>query len=212
MSKHYISNKDESTRIFKNNILELLSKTSWYFPIIVYIPIISYLLYLGFANHLGFSNIIILFGTALITWTLIEYLLHRFLFHYEPKSEWGRKIHWTFHGVHHDYPMDSLRLVMPPGLSLIIASFFYIIFRFILGEVNSYPFMSGFLLGYLVYDITHYAMHHFAFRSKFYLNLKKHHMKHHFQNPHKGFGVSSIIWDGVFGTAYNKENQNNQNN
>ena len=107
-----------------------------------------------------------------------------------------------FHGVHHDYPNDSMRLVMPPSVSLPLAALFYLLFRLIMGPVNVAPFFAGFLLGYLFYDITHYALHHFAIKKKFWLDLKQHHMKHHYKSPDEGFGVSQSWWDTVFRTQF----------
>jgi sterol desaturase/sphingolipid hydroxylase (fatty acid hydroxylase superfamily) len=126
----------------------------------------------------------------------------------ELKGELGARIHFIFHGVHHDYPSDSRRLVMPPSVSIPLATLFYFLFRFLIGDISVHPFFAGFLTGYLFYDITHYAVHHFNMHSKFWLAIKNHHIKHHFQDPDKGYGVSSPIWDYVFRTNYlNKEEQ-----
>jgi sterol desaturase/sphingolipid hydroxylase (fatty acid hydroxylase superfamily) len=130
--------------------------------------------------------------------------LHRFVFHFEPKSEIGKRIHWTFHGVHHDYPNDSLRLVMPPSVSIPLAILFYFLFRWIFGTSLFAPFYSGFVAGYLTYDITHYAVHHFAIKSKFWMRIKQHHMKHHYVEPNLGYGVSSDFWDKIFRTGFSR--------
>jgi sterol desaturase/sphingolipid hydroxylase (fatty acid hydroxylase superfamily) len=137
-------------------------------------------------------------------WTVTEYLLHRYIFHFHAKSKFGKKIHFIFHGVHHDYPSDSKRLVMPPSVSIPLAVVFYFIFLFIFGQALMLPFFAGFILGYLVYDITHYAIHHFNMHSKFWLAIKNHHMLHHFQDENKGYGVSSPFWDLIFKTNFKK--------
>jgi sterol desaturase/sphingolipid hydroxylase (fatty acid hydroxylase superfamily) len=108
------------------------------------------------------------------------------------------------HGVHHDYPKDSKRLVMVPAVSLPLATFFYFLFLSIIGTNYINSFFAGFLIGYLFYDITHYAIHHFNMRSKFWLSIKNHHMKHHYQADDKGFGVSQPLWDYIFGTDFPK--------
>jgi sterol desaturase/sphingolipid hydroxylase (fatty acid hydroxylase superfamily) len=144
----------------------------------------------------------------LFIWTITEYLLHRFIFHLELKSKIGARIHFIFHGVHHDYPSDSRRLVMPPSVSIPLATLFYFLFSFLIGDVSVLPFFAGFLIGYLFYDISHYAIHHFNMHSKFWLAIKNHHIKHHYQDPDKGYGVSSPLWDYVFRTHYpTKEEQ-----
>jgi sterol desaturase/sphingolipid hydroxylase (fatty acid hydroxylase superfamily) len=111
-------------------------------------------------------------------------------------------MHFIFHGVHHDYPNDSKRLVMPPSVSLPLAALFYLLFRVILGVQFVAPFFVGFLTGYLFYDLSHYAIHHFNMHNKFWLTIKNHHMKHHYQDPTKGFGVSTPIWDIIIGTNF----------
>lgn len=205
MQKHFVSNKDESVRMFKSNFLEFFSKVHWTVPLFIYIPLIIFLFYrsISIYNVNWFENII-LFLAGVFIWTFVEYILHRFLFHYHPKNEFTKKLHWTFHGVHHDYPQDSMRLVMPPAVSIPLATAFFFIFKYIFGQELVNPFFAGFLLGYLIYDIMHYSLHHFAFKSKWLLRLKTHHMKHHYVEPNEGFGVSSPFWDSIFGTRFKK--------
>jgi len=208
MSKKFVSNKDETVRMFKSDFLESLSKVHFAVPLIIFVPIILYMLYLGiFTFKIPTLSIIGLIIFGLFIWTITEYLLHRFVFHMELKSKLGAKIHFIFHGVHHDYPSDSKRLVMPPSVSIPLAAFFYFLFRFLIGSVSINPFFAGFLIGYLFYDMTHYAVHHFNMRSKFWLAIKNHHIKHHYQNPDKGYGVSSPLWDFVFRTNYLKKEE-----
>jgi 4-hydroxysphinganine ceramide fatty acyl 2-hydroxylase len=203
MAKNFVSNKDETVRMFNNNFLESLSRVHPSVPVIIYLPIIAYMLYLALWQHqLYFLNISGLFLLGVFIWSITEYTLHRFVFHFKPKSQFGEKIHFIFHGVHHDYPNDTRRLVMPPSVSIPLALFFYFLFQLILGSVFIFPFFAGFLLGYLFYDITHYAIHHFNMHSKFWLAIKKHHMKHHYQDSTKGFGVSTPIWDSIIGSNF----------
>ncbi|MGA7721189.1 MAG: sterol desaturase family protein [Ignavibacteriaceae bacterium] len=207
MSKNFVSNKDVTIRMFDSNFMEAFSKVHPAVPLVIYLPVIGFFLYrAGGVLNISISNIIyfILFGIAV--WTFTEYTLHRFIFHYNPKSEFGKKLHFIFHGVHHDYPNDSRRLVMPPSVSVPLAVLFYILFHAILGKNYVTPFFVGFLTGYLFYDMTHYAVHHFNIHNKFWLMLKKHHMRHHFQDAEKGFGVSSPLWDHIIGTNFPKSN------
>jgi len=96
---------------------------------------------------------------------------------------------------------------MPPSASLPLAVIFYLLFYVIVGRIFVAPFMAGFLTGYLFYDITHYAIHHFNMHNKFWLAIKNHHMKHHYQDPSKGFGVSSPVWDKIIGTDFPVNNK-----
>ncbi|HMN23801.1 MAG: sterol desaturase family protein [Ignavibacteriaceae bacterium] len=210
MAKKFISNKDETVRMFENGFLESLSKVHFTVPLIIFVPIILYMLYIAiFEFSISTLSIIGLIIFGLFIWTITEYLLHRFIFHWELKSKLGARIHFIFHGVHHDYPSDSKRLVMPPSVSLPLAALFYFLFRFLIGDVFIYPFFAGFLIGYLFYDMTHYAVHHFNMHSKFWLAIKNHHIKHHYQDPDKGYGVSSPLWDFIFRTNYLKKEEEN---
>lgn len=209
MAKNFVSNKDETVRMFNNNFLESLSRVHPSVPVIIYLPIIAYMLYLAVWQHqLYFFSIAGLFLFGIFIWSITEYTLHRFVFHFKPKSRFGEKVHFIFHGVHHDYPNDSRRLVMPPTVSMPLALLFFILFSYILGIVLVFPFFAGFLLGYLFYDITHYAIHHFNMHSKFWIAIKNHHMKHHYQDSSKGFGVSTPIWDSIIGSNFPEKKEN----
>lgn len=203
MPKNFVSNKDETVRMFKNDFLEALSRVHPSVPLIIYVPVVVYVLYLAVVDYsLSFLTILGLFVFGVFIWTITEYVLHRFIFHFKPKSQLGEKLHFIFHGVHHDYPSDSRRLVMPPSVSIPLAVLFFFLFRFLIGQIYVYPFFAGFLVGYLFYDITHYAIHHFNMHSKFWLEIKNHHMRHHYLDPNKGFGVSSPLWDMIIGTNF----------
>lgn len=203
MAKNYVSNKDETVRMFKSDFLEAFSRVHYTVPLYIYVPVILYLLYRAvFVFNLQFLTIASMVIVGVFVWTLTEYTLHRFVFHYQPSSDLGKRLHFIMHGVHHDYPNDSKRLVMPPSVSIPLAVFFYVLFSFIMGSIFVAPFFVGFLIGYLFYDITHYAVHHFNMHSKFWLAIKNHHMKHHYQDSSKGYGVSSPLWDIIIGTNF----------
>lgn len=199
MKKNFISNSSESIRMFKNPILEGLSKVPYFIPLIVFIPVIGYFCWKSvIMNGPGLFIGYLLLG--LFIWTLTEYIMHRFVFHFYPKSEWGKRIHFIFHGVHHDYPNDAKRLVMPPSASIPLALAFYLLFKYTLSPALLDGFFAGFLLGYLFYDMTHYMLHHAQFKNAFWKKLKQQHMLHHYDDSTKKYGVTSDIWDKVFGT------------
>lgn len=201
--KNYISNKDETVRMFENDLLEALSHVHWTVPLWLYIPVVLAFVYRTFfVFHLSFGIFILYFAVGIAVWTLTEYSLHRFIFHYPAKSKIGKKLHFIFHGVHHDYPNDTKRLVMPPSVSIPLAIIFYILFFNIFGVELVSPFFAGFLTGYIFYDTTHYAVHHFSIKNKFWLAIKKHHMLHHYKHADKGFGVSQPAWDYILGTTF----------
>jgi 4-hydroxysphinganine ceramide fatty acyl 2-hydroxylase len=147
-----------------------------------------------------------LFILGIFIWTFVEYIMHRFVFHYAPPDKpWAQRMHFIFHGVHHDYPSDAKRLVLPPSVSIPLATLFYFLFEAILPVNYIFGFFPGFILGYLFYDISHYAIHHFNFKGDLWKKIKQHHMLHHYQDPDKGYGVSSPLWDKIFRSDFIKK-------
>ncbi|BAU54436.1 sterol desaturase family protein [Mucilaginibacter gotjawali] len=206
MKKNYVSNSQDSVRMFKSSFLESLSKVHWTVPLFIFIPVIGFCIYKSFESAIGILTFIELFALGLFVWTLVEYIMHRFVFHYAPADKpWAQRIHFIFHGVHHDYPSDAMRLVLPPSVSIPLAALFYFLFNAILPVNDIWGFFPGFILGYLFYDITHYAIHHFNFKGNVWKKIKQHHMLHHYQDPDKGYGVSSPLWDKVFGSDFVKK-------
>jgi dihydroceramide fatty acyl 2-hydroxylase len=136
---------------------------------------------------------------GMLLWTFAEYWIHRAIFHYEPKSQWGQRLHFLIHGVHHAYPRDSTRLVMPPVVSIPLAILFYALFDWLFGSYQPAVF-AGFVLGYVLYDSIHYATHHLPMRGRIGRFLKAYHMRHHYVDDGKAFGISTPLWDWVFGT------------
>ncbi len=199
MKRKFVSNQHESTKMFKSDFLESLSKVHFTVPIFTYVPVILYFAIDAlFFKYIGFGKFVISTISGLLFWTLTEYVLHRFVFHFQPETTWGKRLHFIFHGVHHDYPNDALRLVMPLSVSIPLAISFYFLFKWLLPVGFVSGFFAAFILGYLFYDISHYAIHHFNFKNVFWKKLKDHHMHHHYSDATKGFGVSSNLWDRVF--------------
>ena len=189
-----------SPRMFESDLLDRFSRVHPVVPLVVFVPIIAALTVLG-AQKLAAGPLVGWFAGGVLFWTLAEYWLHRLVFHFEPDHPIGRRMHFIIHGVHHDHPNDPLRLVMPPSASLPLAALFLGLFWLVLGDGAWLPFGAGFLLGYLVYDMTHYHVHHHKPRTAFGKKLRAAHMRHHFQDHDTAFGVSSPLWDHVFGTA-----------
>jgi len=204
--KHYVSNSGESIRMFKNDFLNSLTKVHYSVPLIFWIPVIIFFLWRAYSQgDIGAGDTALYFGYGLGFWTLAEYVLHRWVFHYEPPGKLGKRIHFIFHGVHHDYPRDRMRLVMPLSASIPMALVIYLLFSLFFSTFYLAAFFAGFLFGYLIYDECHYAIHHANFKSGFLKKIKDHHMLHHYSDPEKGFGVSSYFWDHIFGTTIIKK-------
>jgi sterol desaturase/sphingolipid hydroxylase (fatty acid hydroxylase superfamily) len=199
--KNFISNDVATPRMFKNAVVEFFSRTHWTVPLWIYVPLVSLWLWLSIPR-LSTGVLIGLVVAGIAFWTLLEYVLHRFVFHYHPSSALGKRLMWILHGVHHDYPRDPLRLVMPPSISLPLAAFFYGLLYLIVGNTMALPILSGMTIGYLFYDISHYAIHHFPIKGNYFGTLREYHLRHHFRHSEQGFGVSSPFWDYVFGTHF----------
>lgn len=199
MCAMFVSNKDETIPLFKNPILEFFSHIHPVTPIVVFVPVIVWMAILS----LGVVNVwstILFFAIGVLTWTLMEYTIHRWAFHVHPTSNLGKKVHFLVHGIHHDYPRDSTRLVMPLLVSVPLAVLFFWLFMGIASPFH-YALYSGFLAGYVAYDSIHYATHHFPMTTRVGRFLKEYHMKHHFVDEHTGYGVSNPLWDYVFNTV-----------
>jgi len=193
-----------SATIFKNPFLESLTKTSLTQNIIVYGSVIAFLVYYAIAvRGIDTLEFIGLFIFALFSWTLAEYLLHRYLFHWISENKFVKRFHFIMHGSHHLYPRDTERLLMPPAPGLIMATLLFLIFYgiFSLLGISNYTwgFFPGFFLGYLLYSFLHRATH-VSKPPKRFKYLWKHHSLHHYKYPNKAYGVSSPFWDHVFGT------------
>jgi sterol desaturase/sphingolipid hydroxylase (fatty acid hydroxylase superfamily) len=201
MDPLYVSNKDESVRMFKSDFMEFCSHVHPITPVVLYVPLIVYMLYAAlWRNGLSLLATGGLFLAGILIWTLLEYIIHRCIFHYEPRSGWGKKLHFIVHGVHHDYPNDATRLVMPPSLSIPLAVVFWVGFALIFGRFAP-GISAGFAFGYVCYDSIHYATHHFPMKSRVGAWLKQYHLRHHYKDDEAGYGVSSPLWDYVFRTT-----------
>lgn len=195
--RHY----GKGSALLFGNFLEPLSVTPWWVVPTIWLPVNFYVFYLG-ARNLHPVMTLSFWLLGLFVWTLIEYCMHRFLFHLDdnlPEHNVAFALHFLLHGVHHYLPMDRLRLVMPPTLFCVLCYPFYkLVFALLPYDIACVGFAGGFL-GYIIYDVTHYMLHH-AKLPKFYQDLKTYHLEHHYKNYQLGFGVSNNFWDKVFGT------------
>lgn len=198
MGANVVSNSNETVRLFENPILEYFSHIHPATPVVVYVPVVAYNVW----QAADITNTVVAIATVLagiVLWTLFEYGMHRWAFHYEPKTDVGKRIHFLVHGVHHDYPRDATRLVMPLLVSVPLALLIFVAFASILAPYHHGVF-AGFILGYVAYDSIHYATHHMHLRGRVGRYLKQHHMTHHYVDGHAAYGVSNPLWDFVFDT------------
>jgi sterol desaturase/sphingolipid hydroxylase (fatty acid hydroxylase superfamily) len=196
-----IHNKGQA-KLFENDYLEMLTKTH---PLVIwgmYLPVLVYCTYRS-NTVLNYSPAMIFLvfvgGTAF--WTFFEYIMHRFIFHLVAESDRARKIVYVMHGNHHEYPRDRERLFMPPVPSIILACGIFYLTYLIMGQFV-FMFFPGFIFGYLMYGTMHYAIHAWNPPFKWLKPLWRNHHLHHYKNDRQGFGVSTTLWDRVFGTMF----------
>ncbi len=201
-----IKPKNNGTRqLFKNPILEKLTRTHISVPLIIFFTYSSALLYWS-ATHtslsIGMSVLMFLLGTLAFTW--VEYNMHRYVFHMKTYTAVRAKLQYTMHGVHHEFPKDKDRLAMPPLLSVTIATILLLIFRVVMGDFV-FSFLPGFLVGYSAYLGVHYMVHAYQPPKNFFKVLWINHGIHHYKDGEIVFGVSSPLWDYIYGTMTEKK-------
>lgn len=197
-----MQNNQSKNYVFENPILESLVKSNPYITAITYSLVVVTLLYInyvyGFINT--FSLGIVLYLTGLFTWTFFEYVLHRYIFHYVSDSKFVKMFHHMVHGFHHEHPRDEEHLFMPPLPGILLSCLFTGLFSLFLWSYT-FVFTAGFINGYLIYASIHYSTHKFKPpKNRILKSLWRHHTLHHYRFPEKAFGVSSPLWDHVFGT------------
>ena len=207
----HISYDPNPIRLFQSDFLEFFTHIHPALVLAIWVPVAAWFLIGALRTALAAAgapfplHVLLGFVAGLVAWTLAEYLVHRFVFHFRPRTPRQERVVYLFHGIHHLQPQCKTRLVMPPAASIPMAVLFYGFFYLVVGVVLSgpawvSPVFSGFIAGYVCYDMIHYATHHFRLRRGWMKALKRNHMIHHYRTPNLRFGVSSPAWDIVFGT------------
>ena len=169
-----------------------------------------YSLYAGTSRGAGVAAMLVMFVAGFAFWTLFEYVFHRYVFHFYPQGDFQQRIQFLIHGVHHQYPNDKERLVMPVSVSLLVAGLMLWLFLAIFGDLG-WGFFTGFTAGYITYDMIHYSIHHFQPPGPTWVkSIWVHHLAHHYRDANMGFGVSSPVWDSAFRTRHEYEKNRKQ--
>lgn len=208
MSHVHVSRSKEPIRLFKSDFLEFFTHIHPAVVVAIWAPVAAYFLVSAIVRRpagMSAAYIPLAFVAGLFVWTFAEYVLHRFVFHFRPRGPLQERISFLFHGVHHAQPMSKTRLVMPPAVSIPMSAVMYGLFYLLLAVAFGAPHLvapsfSGFIVGYLCYDMLHYSMHHANLKWSYLKYIRSHHMRHHGQTPNQRYGVSSPLWDWVFGT------------
>ncbi|MBK9176643.1 MAG: sterol desaturase family protein [Flavobacteriales bacterium] len=194
------ANVKDGGRIFESPVLEALTRTHIAIPLSIFYGTGAVALWFSVARlQLDGAGSLALFLSGVFFFTLVEYLVHRYFYHMSTDSPRKARVQYVFHGVHHDHPRDKKRLALPPLMSVIVASAFISLFRLLMG-LHGLAFGGGFLVGYATYLLAHYSIHVYSPPRNFLKGIWKHHNLHHFVGDTGAFGVSSPLWDHVFGT------------
>ena len=200
-----------SKQLFNNPILEKLTRTHISIPLTIFFTYAGGLLYWNTLHtSLSLTTTLILFFTGVIAFTWVEYMVHRYVFHMKTYTQLRIKMQYTMHGVHHEFPKDKERLAMPPLLSITIATVLLLIFKVLMGDFV-FAFLPGFIVGYAFYLSVHYMVHAFPPPKNFLKALWVNHSVHHYKDGEVVFGVSSPLWDYIYGTMNLKENDGSKN-
>ena len=187
-------------QLFSNPILEALTRTHIAIPLFIFyggaVGLIIYSLYKGLLDPMANMWAFLI---GFLVFTLVEYIVHRHVFHLVGEGKGASRFRYTVHGVHHDFPRDKTRLAMPPIVSVVVAAGFLGLYTLIFGTFGV-PFTAGFIAGYATYLCVHYSVHAFRPPNNFLRVLWTHHAIHHYQEPGRAFGVSSPFWDHIFRT------------
>ncbi len=195
--------------LFRNKWLERLTRTHFLFPVILYYVLsLTMILLAIFKVKQGVISLAAFFVSGMIAFTLVEYLIHRFLFHFPATTPRQKQLQYLIHGVHHEFPKDKDRLVMPPVLSILLAILFYSLFRLLFKD-DVFAFFSGFSAGYSTYLLIHYSVHRFRPPRNFLKILWKHHALHHYRQEEGNYSVSLPVWDVVFGSTVRLKSERN---
>lgn len=193
--------KQTTCRMFDTPFIEFFSHIHPASPFVFWVPMLTALLVWVVSTGLAPLPIVGLVASGVVVWSLVEYLLHRYVFHYIGPRPWQRRFHFIFHGVHHDFPQDAKRLVMPLGVSIPLGLAFFLAFDLVMPRAVACAVLVGVGAGYLAYDGIHYFTHHLKAKSRAGKYLKRYHLVHHHTGVASKWGVTSPLWDYLFGTT-----------
>lgn len=169
-------------------------------------PLMPYVFVLPFALFCAFragdlKEAVLFFALGWLSWSLLEYTMHRFLFHANVHRESLRIATFLAHGHHHMWPEDPRRITATP---LQIASVVLLlggVFHLVLDRAHASAALSGAMIGYVAYEAVHWMCHHVEPKARVLRALKQHHLRHHHLAPHSRFGIGTPLWDWLFRTA-----------
>lgn len=193
--------RNQRGRMFDSELLEFFSKVHPAVPFVLWIPVVAGVAAYGLAAGLTQpERFLVWFPIGLVSWQLMEYVVHKSLFHWQGIGPITRRFHDITHGFHHKYPDDPDRLVMPVAVSVaiggIIGGLAYLLHR----PEMTLPWWCGLVSGYVFYDFMHWSTHFRRPLTRWGKTMRAHHMAHHFADIDSNFGISHRWVDRVMGT------------
>lgn len=188
----------ERTRLFGSPLLESLTVISAPAFIALWVVVLPAILICAvMVAPTAWAPALIVAG--LLVWSLTEYALHRFVFHFEARSRLVKRWIFIIHGNHHADSNDPLRNLMPPVVSLPVCGLVWLACIGAIGPAGTWVLL-GFMSGYVTYDLVHYACHQWPMKSRFARMLKVHHMRHHHLNVRGNYAITGMAWDRLLAT------------
>lgn len=202
--------KEDPVQLFKNPVMERLTLLSFPVFLAVWLPCLAIVLF--YAERSSVSALLFTFYVMIgfVAWFPVEYLLHRFLFHFQTRYAPVQSLIYMLHGNHHEQPNHPLRNLMPLCVTLPLAAVIWFGCAFFMGKGNGGALAAGFFCGYVFYDVTHYSCHQFRMRGRFLSRLKSHHINHHYRDHNMNYGITNTIIDRFFCTTFSSYQKNNK--
>jgi len=187
--------------IIFDDFREALSRYPWWYIFIMWIPFVIFAVTTSL-RAAGLATTITKFGMGVMFWTLLEYVLHRFVFHMHTETPFWNTFHFFAHGIHHLTPNDSTRLTFPPMFSAFLGLLVYQVTSLVPHASGIHGFLAGLAFMFMSYDAIHYYFHHgdAPWLPDFLKRMKTAHLNHHYKNDNINFGVTTQIMDLLFGT------------
>jgi hypothetical protein len=185
--------------MFEDLVLERLSVAHPGWPLAIYVTVGAAAVAAAIGRGAGAATAFAWYAGGWLLWSLVEYVMHRFSFHHTPTTIRQVALGYVVHGVHHAFPEDPRRWMIPIAVSIPITALLLAAF-YGLGGLAGLAMFGGFMHGYIAYDMLHWAIHKNVLRTRAGRFLRRHHMQHHYATPQRRYGVSSPLWDVFFRT------------
>lgn len=195
---------DDQSIVVIGGPLEALTHVPVWTPMIWAGVSIALFIYTCVNTGLFFASWTFLVG-SIAMFPLIEYIIHRWIFHMSTESGYGviNVLHFLLHGIHHVTPNDTTRLLAPVPLIVVLVIPIHLLMTLVISKDLILALWAGILVGYVQYDYTHLYLHTKGRKPAWIRPLVKQHQNHHRHQHHRFFGISflaNLIWDRIFKT------------